>query len=83
MQLDPNPSFRRVIPPWYDTDLLCYTVILLMLAVLFFGVVGVTVTRESPEYQGHLWLPLLLAAMSLWVMASIFLRLIRRHRRPT
>ncbi|MGD8369709.1 MAG: hypothetical protein PVG78_18875 [Desulfobacterales bacterium] len=83
MQLDPNPSFRRVIPPWYDTDLLCYAAILLMLAVFFFGIVGVTVSREAAEYQGHLWLPLLLSAMSLWVIASIALRLIRRHHRPS
>ena len=83
MQLDPNPSFRRVIPPWYDTDLLCYAVILLMLIVFLFGVVGVTVTWEVSEFQGHLWLPLLLSAMSLWVLASTAIRLIRRRRRPS
>jgi hypothetical protein len=83
MQLDPNPSFRRVIPPWYDTDLFCFAVMLVMLIVFLFGVAGITVTGETSEFQGFIWLPLLLSAMSLWVLASIALRLIRRHRRPS
>jgi hypothetical protein len=82
MQLDPNPSFRRVIPPWYDTDAFCYVLILLMAAVLLFSLVGVSVAWESPEFQGHLWLPALLSVLSLSVLISIFLRLLRRHRRP-
>jgi hypothetical protein len=82
MQLDPNPSFRRVIPPWYDTDALCWAVLLLMLLVVLFALAGVSVALSHPAFSGHLWLPLLLAAMSLSVLASTALRMICRRRRP-
>jgi hypothetical protein len=83
MQLDPNPSFRRVIPPWYDTDALCYAVILLMLIVLVFSMAGVSVAWETPEFFGHVWLPALLSVLSLSVLISTLLRLLRRHRRTS
>ncbi len=83
MQLDPNPSFRRVIPPWYDTDAVCFAVILVMGFVALFAAAGVFVALERPEFAGHLWLPLLLGAMSLSVLMSTIMRLYRRRRRPS
>jgi lipopolysaccharide export LptBFGC system permease protein LptF len=82
MQLDPNPSFRRVIPPWYDADALCWAVLVLMLVVVLFALAGVSVALSHPAFSGRLWLPLLLAAMSFSVLASTALRLYRRRRRP-
>jgi hypothetical protein len=82
MQLDPNPSFRRVIPPWYDTDALCWAVVLLMLVVVLFALAGVSVALTHPSFSKHLWMPLLLAAMGLSVLVSTVLRLLRRRRRP-
>ena len=82
MQLDPNPSFRRVIPPWYDTDALCWAVLLLMSVVVLFALAGVSVALSHPAFFGHLWLPLLLAAMSLSVLVATALRMFRRRRRP-
>jgi hypothetical protein len=83
MRLDPNPSFRKIIAPWYDSDALCYAVIALMLVVFFFGLAGISVARSQPSFSGHIWVPLLLSALSLWVIVTTFLRLVRRRRRPS
>ena len=83
MRLDPNPSFRRIIPPWYDSDALCYAVIVFMLVVFCFSLTGISVAREADAFSDHLWLPVLLSAMSLWVLVTTILRLIRRRRRPS
>jgi len=83
MRLDPNPSFRRIIAPWYDSDSLCYVVIGLMLVVFFFGLTGISVARSDPLFSGHTWVPLLVSALSLWVLVATLLRLVRRRRRSS
>mgnify|MGYP006295652261 CR=1 FL=1 len=83
MRLDPNPSFRKIIPPWYDSDTLCCAVIALMLVVFFFGLAGISVARRLDAFSNHLWLPLVLSAMSLWVLVATVLRLVKRRRRPS
>ena len=83
MRLDPNPSFRRIIAPWYDSDALCYVVIGLMLVVFFFGLAGISVALSDPPFSGHTWVPFLLSALSLWVLVATSLRLVRRRRRPS
>lgn len=83
MRLDPNPSFRKIIAPWYDSDALCYAVLVLMLVVFLFSMAGISVARSHPSFSNHLWVPLLLSALSLWVLVTTFLRLVRRRRRPS
>jgi hypothetical protein len=54
--------------------------------VLGFGLIGISVARESGHPQAYLWIPGLLAAASAVLIIGILLRLVRRafssaHRR--
>lgn len=79
MRLDQNPVFRKVIVPWYDSEMACLIMIILMGVVVFFGFAGLSVARNNPAYQEHIWVPFLLIAMSGGVIISITIRLIRRY----
>lgn len=79
MPLDQNPLFRKVILPWYDTERVCFTVILFMFVIFLFGIVGIVEALEKIEYNEYIWVPVLLVAMSAWVIASISIRLIKRY----
>jgi len=83
MRLEQSPSFRRVIIPWYDGDGICKCMIALMLAVLVFAAVGVSVANGEPDFAPYAWVPLLLLCMSLGVLISTSLRLLRRRRART
>ncbi|MFA6011585.1 MAG: hypothetical protein WC799_16475 [Desulfobacteraceae bacterium] len=76
MSLDPNPVFRKVIVPWYDTKEVCYTLIIFMTLVLLFSGTGVSVALVSPAYHTYLWVPLLLIILSLVVIFSCIRQLI-------
>ncbi|MBW2602693.1 MAG: hypothetical protein JRE28_00045 [Deltaproteobacteria bacterium] len=81
MRIDQNPLFRRTIIPWYDSEAVCIGVVVLMIIVFFFGVVGISVARESAEYHGYVWIAVLLVVMSGLVIFSTIIRLIKRHAR--
>lgn len=79
MRLDPNPSFRKVILPWYDSELVCVVVILLMICVLLFSLAGLSVAFEQDAFHRYFWMPLFLALPSGFVIISTALRMIRRN----
>ena len=79
MRLDQNPLFRRVIVPWYDSNTACLILLFTMLVVLCFAVAGVWVAVDTPAYQGYWWLPALLLVLSLLVVVSVAVRLIKRY----
>jgi hypothetical protein len=81
MQLDQNPVFRKVIAPWYDSEMACWIVIMGMAAVFLFGLAGVSVSKGSPEYREHFWVPVFLLVSSGWVILSTASRLVKRYRR--
>ena len=81
MRIDQNPVFRKSIIPWYDSEAVCIGVIVCMLIVFFFGIVGISVARENPEYHDHIWIAVLLVVMSGGVILSIVIRLIKRYTR--
>jgi hypothetical protein len=70
MSLDPDPIFRKVIVPWYETKGVCWTLIVSMALVLFFGMAGVSVAALTPGYRGFMWVPILLIVLSLMVIVS-------------
>jgi hypothetical protein len=78
-----QPFFRKTIVPWYDGNLVCALQIALMTLVLLFGCLGISVAGEIPEPRGIIWVPALLVALSLTVLASTILRLIRRRERES
>ena len=79
MRLDQNPVHRKVIVPWYDAEAACYIVVGLMSLVLCFGLIGIHVAGQTPQYGQHIWLPIVLVLMSAGVMASVISRLVRRY----
>jgi hypothetical protein len=81
IQLDPNPFFRKVIVPWYDTEALCIAVIVLNVFVVLFGLLGILVAWENPIHKEAFWVPVLLVVLASWVILSTGLRLTKRWRR--
>jgi hypothetical protein len=79
MRLDPNPLFRRVITPWYDSELACWIVMLVMVVVVVFSCIGIFVSRQYPGFNAYTWVPVLLLILSLWVLVSVAYRLIQRY----
>jgi len=79
MLLDPKPVYRRVILPWYDSEIVCFATLLFAGFVLFFCVFGIHVAYETPDYRQYLWIPGFLFAMGLALFVSIAIRLINRY----
>ncbi len=79
MPLDKKTVFRKAVIPWYNSTTAHIVVVLLMLLVLLFAVTGIAVARENPAYQGYIWVPVLLIAMSVAVIAATVIRLIKRY----
>jgi uncharacterized sodium:solute symporter family permease YidK len=78
MLYDQNPVHRKVITPWYDSRTVCLLMILAMLLVFLFALVGVYFAWESALHREMIWLPVLLAFLSGFVMLSTTVRLIKR-----
>ena len=79
MPADKNPVFRKVIIPWYKSTSAYIIMMLLLLVVIFFALAGISVAREYPEYQGYVWVPAVLIAMSAGIIITTAARLIKRH----
>lgn len=80
MRLDEqSPVFRRTIVPWYDSETACLLTLIFLFLVFLFGMAGIAVANEVAEYRPHLWVPVLLTAMSAGVIVSTTIRLIRRY----
>jgi hypothetical protein len=49
--------------------------------VILFALAGIAVAREYPEYQGYVWVPAVLLAMSVAIIITTTARLIKRYSR--
>jgi hypothetical protein len=78
MRLDQGPVFRKVIIPWYDSDIAGLIMIAFLLVVMTFGFIGIAVARDHPQWQAHGWFPVLLVTLCAVVIASAALRLLKR-----
>jgi fatty-acid desaturase len=74
-----NPLFRKVILPWYDTDIACILTGVFMAFVFGFSLVGISVAQEIPDGTRHIWLPIFLLVLSVLGMVTVVVRLFRRH----
>ncbi len=79
MRFDKKILFRRVIVPWYDSEIVCLLMIVLMFLVFFFGLLGVSVARKNTEYNEHIWVAVTLIVMSGGIIISTTIRLIKRY----
>ena len=79
MPADKNPVFRKAVIPWYKSTSVYIIMIIVMLVVFFFALTGISVAREIPEYQGYIWVPAVLLAMSTGIIITTTARLIKRY----
>lgn len=78
MRLDSKPVYRKVISPRYDSEPLCVAIIILMAGVFLFACAGIAVAGDHPVWSTYMWVPIILAIFSAWVLFSTSLRLFRR-----
>ena len=79
MKIAPNPIHRKVIVPWYDSDVLCACVFIFCVFVFVFGVTGICVSAGATEYKPYGWLPWLLTLLSVATAVSIGYRMMKRY----
>jgi hypothetical protein len=80
MRLDPNPLFRRVIMPWYDSPPVCWISLLAMVVLLFFSITGIVVAESNPDYNRFVLVPIALLVLSGLMVFSLSYRMIRRSK---
>jgi hypothetical protein len=78
MQLHSNPIYRKVIIPWYDRDFFCGLTLFFLLIIFYFGLTGIWTANETPDYQGYVWVPAVLTAISGLASLSMIFRLSAR-----
>jgi uncharacterized membrane protein len=53
--------------------------VLFMLLVVLFAIAGITVARENPAYQRFIWVPAVLLTLSIAILTTTIIRLIKRY----
>jgi len=79
MPSEKNPFFRKPVIPWYQSKTAYSVTIIIMLVVFLVGLAGISVSREIDEYNGYLWIPAVLVILSVCLMITNIIRLIRRY----
>lgn len=75
MQLYQDPFFRKTITSWYDSNFVCWTIIVMMIFIFTFAIAGIIVGSGNPYFQEHVWFPAFLAFLSLFLVVKMSLRL--------
>ena len=70
--------FRKAFIPWYDTEPVMLLTLVFSVVVLLFSLAGVVAGLDTPRYTAYIWVPCLLGGLSLIVIISTLIRLIRR-----
>lgn len=79
MRLTQNPTFRRAIIPWYDSEPACYIMGSLMALVVIFSLTGIYTAGLTREYHSYIWVPILLFILSATVCIIITVRLVSHY----
>jgi len=79
MPSEKSPVFRKPVIPWYQSKTAYCIMIVFMLLVFLVGLAGISVSREIDEYNGYLWMPTVLVILSVCLMITNIIRLIRRY----
>ncbi len=72
--------FRKAIYPFYDSEKACVIIFIVMLLILLFGIAGMSAAREDAQYACYTWVPVLLSTLSLAVLISTSVRLLKHYR---
>jgi len=78
MKLHKNPLFRKVITPWYDSDLSCLVISIFAAPIFYFSTVGISVALEHRQYQGYCWVPITLMFLSGILLVTNLFRILSR-----
>lgn len=79
MPTDKSPFFRKAIIPWYHSKKAYAAAIAFMLLIFLFGLAGISVARENLQFNGFVWVPIILVVLSGGIILFNIIRLIRRH----
>ena len=79
MPSEKSPVFRKPVIPWYQSKTAYSIMVVIMLVVFLVGLTGISVSREIEAYNGYLWIPAVLVILSLCLMITNIIRLIRRY----
>jgi hypothetical protein len=79
MPSEKSPVFRKPVIPWYQSKTAYSIMIVIMLVVFLVGLAGISVSREIDEYNGYLWMPAVLVILSVCLIITNIIRLIRRY----
>lgn len=77
--MDKNPVFRKIIVAWYDSEMACISMILIMLSLILFGIAGVSVALSEPAYTGFVWVPATLIGLCMILLFTAAVRLMRLY----
>ena len=84
MKLPKNPSFRKGVTAWHDSDVFCLVISSLSAVVFYFGIEGVGVALQHDSYTRHAWIPILLMFLSGVILVTNLFRILRRMvKRPS
>jgi hypothetical protein len=78
IQIEKSPIYRKVIIPWYDSDALCFAMIVFLIFICSFSIAGVFVALETLQFHRETWLPVLLFLLSFYVCVSASVRFVLR-----
>ena len=70
--------FRKAFIPWYDSELAIVLTLVFALVVMMFSLTGIAAALDTPHYLAFIWVPCLLGGLSLVIVISTLIRLIRR-----
>lgn len=78
MKLSKNPSFRKVVTPWYNSDPFCLVISIFLSLVFYFSTVGIGVALEDQQYQRYCWVPITLMFLSGILLVTNLFRILSR-----
>ncbi len=70
--------FRKAFIPWYDTEPVMVVTLVFAACVFSFSIYGIVAAFETPRYLPYVWVPGLLALLSLAITISTSIRMTRR-----
>jgi hypothetical protein len=65
--------------PWYDSDIVCAVSAMAMVVVFLFALRGINLALQIADAPAFIWMPLILAGMSLCAFFSLIARLLHRR----
>ena len=74
-----SPVFRKAIFPWYRSKTAYGITVAFMLSVFLFGLAGISVARTNTQFNGYIWVPIVLVVVSGGITTLTIFRLIKRR----